>query len=88
MERAWHVYILRCADGTLYTGVTTDLARRIREHNEDPKGAKYTRARRPVTLVHAEAHATRAAATAREAAIKKLSRSAKQALFADTHLSP
>lgn len=88
MERAWHVYILRCADGTLYTGVTTDLERRVREHNEDPKGAKYTRARRPVALVHAEAHGSRAAATVREAAIKKLSRSAKLALLADTHLSP
>ena len=81
MEPAWHVYILRCADGTLYTGVTTDLARRVKEHNESPEGAKYTRARRPVSLVYSEPFLNRSEACAREAAIKALSREAKTRLF-------
>jgi len=82
MDARWHVYILECADGTLYTGVATDVARRVREHNESAKGARYTRARRPVRLVHAEAFATRSAACAREAAIKKLAREEKRRLVA------
>lgn len=81
MEGTWYVYMLRCADDTLYTGVTTDLTRRVQEHNEAPEGAKYTRARRPVSLVHQETFASRSEACAREAAIKKLSRADKQALF-------
>ncbi|HEY0948111.1 MAG TPA: GIY-YIG nuclease family protein [Candidatus Paceibacterota bacterium] len=81
MKDAWYVYMLRCADGTLYTGVTTDLTRRVREHNEAPEGAKYTRARRPVSLVHKETFTSRSEACAREAAIKKLSRAEKQTLF-------
>lgn len=78
---AYVVYILRCSDGTLYTGIATDVARRVLEHNESTKGAKYTRGRRPVTLVYKEAHATRSAAQQREAAIKKLSREAKELLI-------
>jgi len=81
MEGAWHIYILRCADGTLYTGVTTDLTRRVQEHNESGKGAKYTRVRRPVVLVYNEAFESRSAACVREAAIKKLSREEKSALI-------
>lgn len=81
MDGAWYVYILTCADGTLYTGVTKDLERRIFEHNESPKGAKYTRVRRPVTLTHQEAFKTRSEACSREAAIKKLSREEKMALL-------
>jgi len=81
MDGAWHVYILTCADGTLYTGVTTDLTRRLEEHNESPKGAKYTRVRRPVVLAHQEAFDTRSEACVREAAIKKLSRDEKIGLF-------
>lgn len=81
MERAWHVYILRCADDTLYTGVATDVVRRVEEHNGSPKGAKYTKSRRPLALVHAETFPTRSAACAREAAIKKLSRDEKLRLF-------
>lgn len=77
MKDAWHIYILRCADGTLYTGVTTDLARRISEHNESSKGAKYTRVRRPVSLIYSETFENRSAACVREAAIKKLSRDEK-----------
>jgi len=79
----WYVYILRCADGSLYTGVATDLQRRLQEHNHnDSLGARYTRARRPVTLVYNECAESRSQACRREAAIKKLSRAAKQRLIA------
>ena len=73
--------MLRCADGTLYTGITTDVARRIAEHNgESGLGARYTRSRRPVQLVYVEAADNRAKAARREAAIKKLDRVRKLAL--------
>lgn len=78
----WHVYIIRCADGTLYTGVTTDIDKRIWQHNHSPRGARYTRARRPVQLVYSETAADRAAACRREAAIKRCARSGKEALIA------
>ena len=77
----WFVYIARCADGTLYTGITTDPARRIAEHNAG-SGAKYTAARRPVALVYAEEAADRSAASRRERAIKALPRTEKAALVA------
>lgn len=80
MTGSWYVYVLRCADDTLYTGVTTDVARRVTEHNESTKGARYTRARRPVSLIHTEYFETRSAACAREVAIKKLSREEKLSL--------
>ena len=76
----WHVYILRCADGTLYTGITTDLARRVEEHNNGKAGARYTRSRRPVALVYSEAAANRSEASKREHAIKKLPLAAKTEL--------
>lgn len=76
---SWFVYLLRCADGTLYAGITTDLDRRLAAHNAGV-GARYTRARRPVELIHTEPAADRAEASRREAAIKKLSRAAKLAL--------
>lgn len=80
---AWWVYLLRCADGSLYTGITTDLARRLAEHNgEGGGGARYTRSRRPVQLAYAEAAASRAEAARREAAIKRLDRARKLALCA------
>lgn len=79
MAGGWFVYLLRCADGTLYAGITTDLERRLGEHNAGV-GARYTRARLPVALIHAEAAADRAAASRREAAIKRLPRAAKLAL--------
>lgn len=80
---AWWVYVLRCADGSLYTGITTDVARRLAEHNGDgAAGARYTRSRRPVTLAYAEAAASRAEAARREAAIKRLDRARKLALCA------
>lgn len=78
---AWFVYMLRCADGSLYTGVTTDIARRLAEHNgEGGPGARYTRGRRPVTLAYIEPADSRTAATRREAAIKRLDRARKLAL--------
>lgn len=77
----WNVYMLRCADGTLYTGITTDVARRVAEHNgEGGLGARYTRSRRPVTLAYMEPAGDRAAAARREAAIKQLDRRHKLAL--------
>jgi len=80
---AWWVYMLRCADGSLYTGITTDVARRVAEHNgEGGLGARYTRSRRPVQLVYQEAVANRAEAARREAAIKRLDRTRKLALCA------
>lgn len=81
---AWMVYMLRCADGSLYTGITTDIQRRLAEHNGDEAapGARYTRARRPVTLAYVEAADSRSAAARREAAIKRLDRTHKLALCA------
>lgn len=79
MTEHW-VYIVRCDDGSFYTGYTTDVDRRLREHN-DGAGAKYTKGRTPVELVHRENHTTREAALAREHEIKGLSRSAKETLI-------
>ncbi len=79
-----YVYMLRCADGTLYSGWTSDLTRRLAAHNGSAAGAKYTRARRPVTLVHCEPCADQSEAMRREAALKKLSRTEKEALIAQT----
>lgn len=80
----WLVYILRCADGTFYTGVTTDVTRRVREHNGElaNKGARYTSARRPVDLVYSEKATNRSTAQIREFAVRSLSRSAKELLVA------
>ena len=78
----WSVYIVRCADGSLYTGIAKDVARRVDEHNANNLlAANYTRARRPVTLVYQEAVATRSAAGKREYAVKRLSRAEKEALI-------
>jgi putative endonuclease len=80
---AWSIYIVRCADGTLYTGIARDVARRVAEHNANSKlAASYTRTRRPVVLVYEEAAAGRSAASRREYAIKQLSRQHKEALIA------
>jgi len=75
-----YVYILRCRDGSLYTGYTNDLARRVRAHNEGKSGAKYTRSRRPVALAYSERFKTPGKALSREAAIKRLTRGQKLAL--------
>jgi len=76
----WFVYMLRCADSTLYTGITTDIERRVVEHNSSLLGAKYTRARRPVSLVYQMQLETRALAAKEEYAIKRLSKSKKEVL--------
>jgi len=67
----YYVYMVQCADETLYTGIAKDLKRRITEHNESEKGAKYTRARRPVKLVYSEEYVDRSTASKREYEIKK-----------------
>lgn len=75
----WQVYMVRCADGSYYTGITTDIQRRLLAHN-DGRGAKYTRGRGPVELCYHEPAASRAAALKREAAIKRLPLTAKRRL--------
>ena len=75
----WFVCVLRCADGTLYTGITRDVGRRCRQHNAGT-ASRYTRSRRPVRAVYREAHPDRGSALRREAAVKALSRQEKQAL--------
>ncbi len=77
----YEVYIVECADGTLYTGITNALERRIEEHNSSDKGAKYTRSRRPVKLVYQEKHSDRSAASKREYEIKKMPREKKKELL-------
>lgn len=74
MKNQWYTYIVKCSDNTLYTGVTTDLERRVNEHNNSDKGAKYTKTRRPVKLVYNETHTDRSSSSKRESEIKKLSR--------------
>lgn len=76
---AWYCYLARCRDGSLYAGMTTDLNRRAQERNEG-KGAKYTRSRRPVTLVWWERFCTKSAALKREAEVKKWRKSRKEKL--------
>ena len=79
--------MLKCVDGTLYTGVTTDVTRRVAEHNGEGaagKGAKYTKARRPVQVVYQESVFDRSAAQIREAALRRLSRSEKEKLAKTT----
>ena len=76
----WHLYIVRCSDGSLYTGITTDLEARIVRHNSG-EGAKYTRARTPVVLVHAEEMESESAARKREMRIKSWPRSKKEFLI-------
>ena len=74
-----YVYVVECSDGTYYTGYTTDVERRVAEHN-DGTAAKYTRGRRPVTLIHVETYETKSDAMQREHAIKQLRRGAKERL--------
>ena len=81
---SWFVYILRCADGSLYTGVTTDVLRRVTEHNGEGRknaGAKYTKARRPVVLLYQEGAADRSSAQIREAQIRTLRKTEKSELL-------
>ena len=79
---SWFVYILRCGDGSLYTGVTTDPQRRLRQHRGEIKGgARYTRARLPIAMVYLEPQANRSNATKRESEIKRLKAKDKEALI-------
>lgn len=78
----YNVYLLECADGTFYTGITTDITRRLIEHNGQHKGARYTRARQPVKLIYCESSFNRSSALKREYAIRRLSRAEKEALAA------
>jgi len=80
LAEGWSVYILKCGDGTLYTGVTTDLARRLAAHQRG-RASKYTRSRLPVLLAYSEPCESRGAAQRREAEIKRLSRAAKRRLI-------
>ncbi len=75
---AWFVYILRCSDGSLYTGVTTDIDRRFIEHKEGKTGAKYTRSRFPIEVVYRETCASRSEAQVKESALKKLRKADKE----------
>jgi len=94
---AWYVYVLRCADRSFYTGITTDLARRVAEHNgvddvtrRNAKlnpGARYTRSRRPVEVVYSENSPSRSAAAKREYAIKRLSVAQKRELVTSAGVS-
>jgi len=78
----YYVYMVQCADNTLYTGIATELERRVQEHNNSDKGAKYTRTRRPVTLVYSERCPDRSTASKREYEIKKkMSRTEKLKLI-------
>ena len=76
----WYVYMVRCCDGTLYTGITNDLEKRIEAHNSGKDGAKYTRSRRPVRLVYSEPVESKSAAAALEYKMKRLPRSKKKIL--------
>ena len=76
-----YTYMMKCADGTLYTGWTTSVEKRLKAHNEAKTGAKYTRAKRPVELVYYEGYATKEEAMSREYAIKQLTRKEKLALM-------
>lgn len=76
-QNKWFVYILKCSDDTFYTGITNDLDRRIYEHNESDKWAKYTKMRRPVELIYSANFENRSEASKQEHNIKKLSRKEK-----------
>lgn len=80
MERVWHLYILRCKDDTLYTGITTDVEKRLEVH-QSGKGAKYTRGRGPLELVYREKCGSHSEALKRELQIKQLTRAQKEALL-------
>ncbi len=76
----WTVYLVECSDGSIYTGITTNLSRRLSQHNRGA-GARYTRGRGPVHLVYAEAGYDKGGALRREASIKRLSKQAKRRLY-------
>ena len=77
----WHLYVLQCADGTYYTGVTTDVKRRLNEHNTSNRGAKYTKTRRPVKLVYSSEYDSRSSAQKAEHRFKRLTRKQKESMI-------
>ena len=79
----YYLYILKCADKTLYTGITTDLKRRVGEHNEGKLGAKYTKTRRPVELIFSKRFKSRSTALSEECQIKKITRAEKLKLISE-----
>jgi predicted GIY-YIG superfamily endonuclease len=83
VDKVWHVYIVKCADRSLYTGVAKDVGARIEQHNSG-RGAKYTRTRRPVELVYLEPAGDRSAALRREIAIKRMRSTEKVELIIET----
>lgn len=84
-NNTWFVYFLRCNDNSLYAGITTDIERRLHQHNHTKLGAKYTRAKRPVTLAFIEAAPNKSLASKREYQLKKLTKIQKEQLVS-THL--
>lgn len=89
MKKTWFVYYLRCADSSLYAGITTELERRVLEHNQcDKRAAKYTRVRRPVSLVYFEQHQDRQSASQREYQLKKLTKKQKEQLISHFDIQP
>lgn len=80
-ESCWFVYFVRCKDNSLYTGITVDLSRRLHEHNHSDKGAKYTRCRRPVSLVYYQQCTSRSDASQKEYAFKKITKLQKEKLI-------
>ena len=84
---SYFVYILECNDGSLYTGITKDIKKRLDEHNTKDTGAKYTKARRPVKLMYEESSANRSTASKREYEIKKFTRLKKLLLIKEASLS-
>ena len=82
----YYLYIVKCSDDSLYTGITTDVERRVSEHNSSPRAAKYTRSRRPVRLVYSKPIGNRAAASKEEYRVKRLSRKKKLELICNNNL--
>lgn len=80
---SWQVYLVRCADGSYYTGISTDVDRRVVEHNSSKRAARYTRVRRPVELVWCDTVADHSTALKYEARIKRMSRKQKEKLIAE-----
>jgi putative endonuclease len=88
MNKPWYVYMVRCNDNSLYTGITTDITRRVNEHNSKTnKAAKYTRSKQPIHLVYYETLACRSSASIKEAALKKLTKIKKETLVNAFQLS-
>ena len=81
-DKSWYLYVVICKDNSFYTGVTTDLKRRVHEHNHTSRGAKYTRCRRPVSLIYSKVFHDRSSAQSAEFKFKKLTRRQKEEVIA------